>query len=177
MVRTSFLCNILLCAFSALVLASSSPRWERAIFPDPFSFGVFFYWALLCSTSRFPSCCFWCLWLRGGMWCERHDRMETSRSPRLVHAIASVLFCLFVRRHSHERCILSSKTSHAELGVRVFDGVERYIIIIIQVDIFVAFDSIFFSVARLFRVRKYFVLLSTSIILRLYRVFSSRHDV
>ena len=41
MVHTNFLRNILFCAFSALVLASSSPCWERTMLPDLFSFCVF----------------------------------------------------------------------------------------------------------------------------------------
>ena len=64
------------------------------------------------------------------MWCERHDRMETPRMPRLVHAIASVHFVC--------------KYDVTVINVVFFRE---------TVEIFVAFEF-FFSVARLFIVRK-----------------------
>ena len=87
---TFFSVHFRLLYWHRLPLAGSGP------FPQTFFHSVFFLWVLLCSASRFASCGFWCPWLGGGMWCERHDRMETPRLPPLVHAIASVHFvCIY----------------------------------------------------------------------------------
>ena len=48
------------------------------------------------------------------MWCERHDRMEPSRLPRLVHAIASVhIVCFYDIILIY--VVFFRETGHAEL--------------------------------------------------------------